>query len=132
MKCLFCLKFLTEEDSYAEELQIFACRDCQLPKYSTVYRQLYKLGERDLLHELIMVDDYCITKRYKSQTSLEEYSLVYKGIIGVMKGITSMHYLDPEPVTIHPPACKFDHIITVDASNLENLKHKLSTWITFS
>lgn len=132
MKCIFCQGVLKEETSYANNLQVFACRDCKLPKHVTVYRQLYEVCKKELLHELIMVDDFCITKRYKSEISSQECTLIYSGVIGVMRGITSNSPLDPEPVSIHAPFCQIDHIINTDVSNLDKLKQKLSTWITFS
>ena len=133
MKCIFCNELLKEEEVYAKDLlEVFACRDCKRPAHSTVYRQIYYKGKRDLIQDLIMVDYWCITRWYKSDTNSNGYSLIYKDVIGVMRGLVSLHNLDPEPVSINAPVCKIDHIVNIDTTNLKSFRHKLSTWITFS
>ena len=132
MKCIFCGHALRRESCYDSNIEAWACRDCKVPKYSTVYRQLYYVDQNDMLHDLIKIDDWCITRWYKSRIIPLEFSLIYKDVIGVMRGVVGYNGTDPEPISINPPSVRINGIVKIDTTNLESIKHKLSTWITFS
>ena len=130
--CILCFRQMKQEDSHNQKLEALACRGCRHPNHDTIYRRINIIGNDRVLHDLIMVDEYCISRWYKSHANSHEHSLIYREVVGVMKGIYSFNKIDPEPISLSDPVFKINSIINISTSNLDTFKHKLSTWITFS
>lgn len=130
--CIFCHKEMKLEISHNDRLDVFACRDCQKPKYKTVYRCISYRNDPNIAHDLILVDDYCITRWYQSLITVSPYTLIYRNVVGVLKGVFDMDKNGAEPLSISNPIIEMSGIIDINVSDLDKLKHKMNTWITFS
>ena len=135
--CIFCQNPLSlkEKDmssglSSAEKFfDIYLCRDCQQPKYKTLYRQLYYPQGIILLADAIKIDEFYIN-RYHQRTVSEKranYSILFKDIPRPVG-----YDLDVDPINITAVVSKFDSILELPFDDLKQCKNKLNLYTTFS
>lgn len=131
MDCLFCQKPLVFVPKHSGDMYfyLYTCRGCQSPNHQTLHRQLYDQKSKLLLSDCVQIDEYYITRYYRP-TSIGyryNYSVIFKEALGILDGCSDM-----EPISLNKPVCEVNHIIDLPTKDLENLKHRLDIWTTFS
>ena len=114
-----------------ELFDVYLCEDCLVPDYSTLYREIYHTGEKELLAATVRLDEYYVVLNhaFNYTTKRTNFTVVYKNSIGAIT-----NGLDLEPLTWQHdlPACDFDQILSLPFHDPEALKHKLQVYILFS
>ena len=125
--CGFCRGALKYKS--ANYFDLFLCRDCQEPKYTTLHRQVCYAGQTQLLADSLRINDFYVIRYFHPARPNERsnYTVIYKDILGAID-----HSPDMEPITLTKPVCDIDHLVELPMDNIELLIQKLSLWTTFS
>lgn len=127
--CKLCDRVLAvlEEHAGKDIFDLYVCRNCQHPKFHTMYRMLYYMGTSTILSDAVRIDEYYISRHYRPSYIASSNTIIYKNIVGMLDSCPEM-----EPIILNRPVCEFDYIIQLPWHNLELIKKKLDTWTTFS
>jgi hypothetical protein len=130
--CGFCRKMLEKIDHVNKDrLDIYLCVGCQSPNYETRFRQVCFKNESEVLAETIKFDEFYIIRNYSFNYTNKRtnYTQIYRNIIGALD-----RSLDLSPMNLigNPLVYDFDSIIELPFDDLDRLKSKLLTIVTFS
>lgn len=127
--CILCHNSLEPTKTYSPQITVICCRDCQLPKYSTFYKEVYREDcGPNVFATSLRLDEYLVNCYYIPTSNIPApRTIFYKTVIGVLEGSG-----DIEPLLHNSAIFRMDEIITLPVHDLELVKYKIEVWATFS
>lgn len=129
--CEFCQQAMTEIIDHSGKgfFDLYKCFDCLRPDHKSMYRQLYDMGQAELLSDAIELDNFYII-RYFSPGRIGRkcnYTVINHEVIGAFADDPDM-----EPMTYRLPVCELEGILDLPFSNPKLMLQKLHVYTTFS
>lgn len=118
--CCFCSKEMQKVGHHNTDLfDVYVCQDCLFPDYRSQYRELYRIGQNDILAANVRIDEFYVVLNYQFNYTNKRtnYTTIYRGA--------------PKQL-VDTPVCDVDLIINLPYHDPAALKRKLRLYTLFS